>query len=56
MTPKMTPAKIRAIRKRLGLTQAQLAGSLGVTPAAVCLWESGKRKPGGPACRLLTAL
>lgn len=32
-------------RKRAGLTQIEVAEKLGVTPAAVCMWESGKAKP-----------
>lgn len=36
---------IRAIRERLGLTQAMLAEALGVTQPAVAMWEAGERKP-----------
>ena len=32
---------IRALRRRHGLTQEQLAESLGVTPGAVYKWEAG---------------
>jgi transcriptional regulator with XRE-family HTH domain len=38
-------AAIRLYREKAGLTQAQLAFSLGVTQAAVAMWESGDRKP-----------
>lgn len=36
---------IRSYRIAAGLTQAQLADSLGVTQAAVAMWEAGDRKP-----------
>ena len=32
-------------RKKLGLTQSQLADELGVTKSAVGMWETGNRKP-----------
>lgn len=32
-------------RKRVGLTQAEVSKRLGITVAAVSLWESGKSKP-----------
>ena len=32
-------------RKRLGLTQAQMADRLGVSQSTVALWERGKTKP-----------
>jgi transcriptional regulator with XRE-family HTH domain len=34
-----------AARERLGITQAQLATSAGLTPSYVCLLESGKKPP-----------
>jgi DNA-binding transcriptional regulator YiaG len=36
---------IKKLRKSLGLTQAQFGELVGVKHAAVCLWESGQRKP-----------
>jgi transcriptional regulator with XRE-family HTH domain len=36
---------IAALRKKLGLTQAQLAESVGVEQPTVQRWESGKREP-----------
>jgi len=35
----------RAIRERVGLSQADLAGVLGVTAPALSRWESGERVP-----------
>lgn len=32
-------------RKRLGLTQAQLADKLGVRKSTIGMWETGNRKP-----------
>lgn len=39
----------RQIRETAQLTQAEIASSIGVTDAAVGLWESGKRVPGQDA-------
>jgi DNA-binding transcriptional regulator YiaG len=41
-----TPAEIRALRERLGMTVEQFAWSLGgVTVSAVRKWENGERSP-----------
>ncbi len=40
-----TPHLIKAIRRKLGLTQEQLAHRLGVSFVTVNEWENGKRKP-----------
>jgi DNA-binding XRE family transcriptional regulator len=43
---KQSPAvEVANFRKFLELTQAQLAGSLGVTPLTVLLWEKGRSVP-----------
>lgn len=39
----MTPADLRAIRDRLGLSQAKLAAALGVTEHTVAVWERGEQ-------------
>lgn len=36
---------IRLYREKDGLTQKQLAALLGVSQAAVAMWENGDRKP-----------
>lgn len=36
----MTPADVRVARQRLGLTQEQLAATMGVTWSTVARWES----------------
>lgn len=41
----MTPAAIREIRRRLRLTQVQLAERLRVAPLTVSRWERGKALP-----------
>lgn len=35
----------RPIRKKLGITQKDLADMLGVTPNAISQWENGVRNP-----------
>lgn len=46
--------RLRKLRDRLGLTQREMARELGVTSAAVALWETGARAMPGPALRLLS--
>lgn len=36
---------LKDLREKRGMTQAQLADRLNVTPGAVSLWESGKSRP-----------
>ena len=36
---------IRLYRERAGMTQESLAAAIGVTQAAVSMWEAGDRKP-----------
>lgn len=43
----LTPETIKSLRTRLGLTQAQFAAMLGVSPLAVSFWERGTRRPRG---------
>lgn len=52
----MTPEQIKAARLKLMLTESQFAKALNITPAAVNLWESGKRAPQGPAVKLIKLL
>jgi len=39
------PAARRQLRERAGLTQADIAATLGVTREAIAQWESGRRDP-----------
>jgi putative transcriptional regulator len=48
--------KIRALRKRLQLSQALFAAALGVSIKTVEAWESGRNKPSGSAQRILELL
>jgi DNA-binding transcriptional regulator YiaG len=40
-----TPARIRSLRRRLGLSQGELAALIGVNRATANMWEKGKIKP-----------
>jgi transcriptional regulator with XRE-family HTH domain len=52
----VTPAELKRIREALGMTQASLAESLGVTKSAVSRWEAGLRGIPEPAARLAERL
>jgi putative transcriptional regulator len=49
----IAPANIKAIRQRLGKSQAQFARMIGVSVSTLQKWEQGRRRPEGPACALL---
>jgi DNA-binding transcriptional regulator YiaG len=42
---RLAPSSIRSLRKKLGVSQRQLANLMGVTMGAVALWEKGTFKP-----------
>ncbi len=44
---------IKEIRKRYNMSQEKFAGLLGVSKRTLEGWEQGRRKPRGPARRLL---
>lgn len=48
-----TPAEIRRRRHDRGLSQEELAGSLGVSRSIINKWELGERHPGGASIRKL---
>jgi len=52
----MTASDIAGFRESLGWSQSELARQLGVTPAAVNQWESGKRVPSKPIMILIQHL
>ena len=47
---------IRKYREQLGITQADLALKCGVVKSAVCMWESGDRKPDIVMLKKLTSI
>lgn len=47
------PPDIRAIRRRLGQSQAEFSRMIGVSVATLQNWEQGRRRPEGPARALL---
>ena len=55
ITP-LSPEEIRALRQREHASQPVFARYLNVTKNQVSDWERGKKKPGGPALRLLTII
>ncbi len=48
-----SPRRIRAIRRRLNVSQPAFAQLLYVTQATASKWEQGLRRPSGSALRLL---
>jgi putative transcriptional regulator len=47
---------IRAMRRRLGLSQAAFAAKFGFQPSTLRNWEQGRTRPDGPARVLLTVI
>ena len=47
---------IRAYRIKVGYSQAELANLIGVSDAAVCMWETGKTAPRAALLPKLAAL
>jgi len=45
--------KVRALRDRLQLSQAVLAGVLNSSVSTVRKWEAGDKRPSGPSQKLL---
>jgi putative transcriptional regulator len=45
--------KVRAIRKRTGLSQSEFARLIGVSVKTLQNWEQDRRQPTGPAVALL---
>lgn len=47
------PADVKAVRSKLGASQAEFALLVGVSVATLRNWEQGRRVPEGPALALL---
>ena len=50
----LAPEEIRELRKREAVSQPVFAAYLNVSRNLVSDWERGKKRPGGPALRLLS--
>jgi len=50
------PSDIRALREREHVSQPVFAHYMNVSKNLISDWERGKRKPGGPALRLLSVI
>lgn len=50
---KLSESRIRAIRERTELSQADFARLIGVSVKTLQNWEQARRKPTGPAAALL---
>src|SRR5437868_1504002 len=47
---------VRAMRRRLGLSQSEFAAKFGFQPATLKNWEQGRTRPDGPARVLLAVI
>jgi putative transcriptional regulator len=47
---------VRAVRRKLGLSQAEFAAKFGFQTATVRNWEQGRTRPDGPARVLLAVI
>ena len=47
---------VKAVRKRLGMTQARFSSTFGFSLDAIKHWEGGRRTPEAPARTLLTVI
>lgn len=56
MRYRMGPKQIKALRLKLGLSQAIFAERVGVSRSTVIRWEMGQVEPSRLAARLLDAL
>ena len=50
------PRVLSTIRRRLGLSQTELAAWFGISPGTLRNWEQGRRVPDGPARVLLRVI
>src|SRR5215472_4987210 len=52
----MSGDELKTLRRKVGMTQAQVAELIGVTSNAVALWERGERAISEPVARLVRYL
>ena len=50
------PLDIKAVRAKVGMTQAEFATTFGISLGTLRHWERGDRKPQGPALVLLSVV
>lgn len=55
-TVQVPTTDVRALRMRLGLSQAQFAAKFGFQTATLKNWEQGRTRPDGPARVLLAVI
>jgi putative transcriptional regulator len=55
-TIKVPSTDVRAVRRKLRLSQSQFAAKFGFQPATLKNWEQGRTKPDGPARVLLAVI
>jgi DNA-binding transcriptional regulator YiaG len=55
-TPGFAPRQIRSLRKKIGISQEELAVLVGVNRATVSMWEGGKFKPKEEKVRQMASL
>jgi DNA-binding transcriptional regulator YiaG len=53
---RISPALIKKLRRRLGVSQGELAALVGVSAGAVAFWEQGRSRPRGRNKEALVAL
>jgi putative transcriptional regulator len=53
---KFSPLDVKAVRKKVGMTQAEFASAFGISLGTLRHWERGDRKPRGPALVLLNVV
>lgn len=51
-----TPEEVKAVREKLGLTQAEAAEKVGTSQGQWAAWESGDRKPSRQSALLIDLL
>ena|SRR5216683_1795690 len=55
-TVEVPTTDVRAVRRKLGLSQSEFAAKFGFQPATLKNWEQGRTRPDGPARVLLAVI